>query len=347
VPSTPQTMLAAVYVGEGNIEVQEVPVPVPEPHEVLVEVSNCGICGTDLHLVLDRYARPGDILGHEWSGTVVETSDGSNGWEPGTRVVGNPTPGCGACRPCLSGRPSVCLKRPPPDFLSWSGAFRQYMSVPANRLLRIPDSLSTREAALTEPLAIAIHMVNLSGADEEDRVLVTGAGPVGLLTIAVLRARGIGDITVSEPSQKRREHAERVGATRAIHPDELQAGPMGRPVESPYSIVFECSGNAHGIEAAIDQLDYAGTLVLAGTGHDLPRLNHNRMIVLELVVLGAYNYDADGFAPALDLLSSGGLDTSDLINGDDVFLDELLPTMHLLSAGEIVGKALVVPEIRP
>ncbi|MFZ0667229.1 MAG: alcohol dehydrogenase catalytic domain-containing protein [Acidimicrobiales bacterium] len=336
-------MPAAVYVGDGQIEVQHLDVPEPGPDEVLVEISDCGICGTDLHLVLDRYARPGDILGHEWSGTVIGIEGASTVWQPGSRVVGNPTPGCGRCRACEAGRPSVCLKRPPPDFLSWHGAFCRYMTVKAERLTRIPETLSIRDAALTEPTAIAVHVVNMAAPGPDDRILVTGAGPVGLLTIAVLRSRGITDITVSEPSELRREHALLAGAVSAISPDDLAPAPMGRTAATAYSLVFECSGNARAIEIALDQLDYAGTLVLAGTGHDLPRLNHNRMIVMELSVVGAYNYDAAGFAPALDLLASGSLDTNVLISGSDVGLDELLPTMHRLSRGEIAGKVLVQP----
>ena len=120
----------------------------------------------------------------------------------------------------------MCLRREAPDLLAFThGAFCRYKVVPEARLLRLPDSLSTRAAALTEPTAIAIHTVNLSGATPDDRVLVTGGGPVGLLTTAVLRARGIDDITVSEPAPLRRERALAVGAARVITPDELPAAP--------------------------------------------------------------------------------------------------------------------------
>src|SRR3954451_11809344 len=102
-------MRAAVYVGDGAIEVQELPVPELGPDEVLIEVSHCGICGTDLHLVLEQYARPGSVLGHEWAGTIAALGSEVEGWRLGARVVAGPTPGCGTCRACTSGRPSVCL----------------------------------------------------------------------------------------------------------------------------------------------------------------------------------------------------------------------------------------------
>ena len=338
----PTMMPVAVYQGDGRIEVQELAVPEPGPDEVLVEVAACGICGTDLHLVLEQFARPGDVLGHEWAGTVALSGDT---WEAGARVVSDPSPGCGNCRACRSGRPAVCLERPPADFSSWNGAFCRYRTVQAARLLRVPDSLSVRDAALTEPTAIAIHTVNLSGAGPDDRVLVTGAGPVGALTVAVLRARGVEDITVSEPSEVRRRHALACGASAAVGPDELEPAPMGRTVRDPYSVVFECSGRASAAESALDQLDYAGVFVFVGTGSTMPRVNHNRIIVLEQTLIGAYNYDADGFGPALELLASGSLPLDVLIESEDIALDEIVQVMHQLADGEIPGKVLVRPEV--
>jgi 2-desacetyl-2-hydroxyethyl bacteriochlorophyllide A dehydrogenase len=341
----PDMMPAAVYVGDGAMAVQDLPVPVPGPGEVLVEVAQCGICGSDMHLVLERYARAGTVLGHEWAGTVAASGPEVTGWEPGARVVSNPTAGCGTCRPCRRGRPSVCLQRDVPNFLSFGGAFCRYLVVRAEKLLRLPATLSTRAAALTEPTAIAVHTVNLSQVTTGDRVLVTGAGPVGLLTVAVLLARGITDITVSEPSATRRARAAAIGARTVVAPDDLPAPALGRPVDEPFDVAFECSGHASAAEAALDQLDFAGTLVVVGTGRDLPRINHNRMIVLELTVLGAYNYDDEGFRPALELLASGALPVDLLIEPDDVLLDDVGGAMQRLAHGEIAGKVLVRPEV--
>ncbi len=325
--------------------VRELPVPEVAPDQVLIEVSHCGICGTDLHLVLEGYARPGSVLGHEWAGEVVAVGEAVTGWEIGARVVQEPQPGCGACRACRAGRPAVCLAKDPVDHLEFHGAFCRYVTADARRLLRVPEGLSTRAAALTEPTAIAIHTVNLTDVAPGDRVLVTGAGPVGLLTIAVLRSRGIHDITVSEPAAGRRARALAVAAAHAISPDELGRAPMGRPVEAPYSVAFECSGHARAAEAALDQLDYAGTLVFVGTGREQPSINHNRMIVLELTAIGAYNYDSDGFVAALALLASGALPLDLLIEPDDVLLDGVLGAMHRLAEGTPPGKVMVRPEV--
>ncbi len=335
-------MPAAVYVGDGRIEVEEVPCPEPGPGEVLVEIAECGICGSDLHMVLERYARPGAILGHEWSG-IVAAAPSDSGWAPGDRVVGNAASGCGVCRPCRRGRPSVCLKRATADFVGYRGAFCQYKTVGADGLIRIPDSLPTRAAALAEPMAITLHALRLAGVGPGDRVLVTGAGPVGLLVVAALRAEGVSDITVSEPSPVRRQQARDVGATRVVTPDTLGDPPMTLPVAEPYAVVFECSGHASAIEAGFAQLDYAGTLVIVGTGFEPPRINQNRMIIFELEIIGAYNYNDEGFQPAVDLLDSGRLPLDSLIEPDGVPLSEVMVSMERLARGEIPGKVMVQP----
>jgi (R,R)-butanediol dehydrogenase/meso-butanediol dehydrogenase/diacetyl reductase len=337
-------MKAAIYVGDGRIAVDRVPIPEPRADELLVEVSECGICGSDLHLVFGRYAKPGSVLGHEWSGTVMAGGGAGAVRSVGERVVGNPTPGCGACRPCRRGRPSVCLRRPPADLRDMRGAYAQYITVSAANVLPIPDSLSARGAALTEPTAIALHAVQLAGVNADDRVLVTGGGPVGLLIVAVLRAGGVTDITVSEPVDLRRRRALAVGAARTVSPDVLEKPGMGTTVATPFAVAFECSGQSSAAEQALGQLDYAGTLVFVGTGSNPTRVDHNRMIILELEALGTYNYNAEGFQPAIDLLAGGALPLDLLLEADDVPLDGVMDAMERLSRGEMAAKVLVNPE---
>ena len=212
-------------------------------------------------------------------------------------------------------------------------------------MLALPAGLSPRVAALTEPTAVALHAVTLSGVRPDDRVLVTGAGPVGLLVTAVLAAQGVRDITVSEPAAAASGTSPPGGCGARGDPDALPVPTMGSPVPEPFTVAFECSGHGVAAEQALDQLDFAGVCVLVGTGAELPRVNHNRVIVLEVTIMGSYNYDAAGFAPALELLASGRLPVDELVEPVDVFLDELLPVMRRSASGELAGKVMVRPEV--
>ena len=150
---------------------------------------------------------------------------------------------------------------------------------------------------------------------------------------------------MSEPSHLRRRQALEVGASRVVAPGALVDPPMGAPVAEPFAVAFECSGHASALESALGQLDYAGTLVVVGTGFEPPRFNQNRLIIFELEIVGAYNYNNDGFQPAVDLLNSGTLPLELLIEPDDIPLSEVMDSMERLSRGEIPGKVMVRPAL--
>lgn len=342
-------MPAAVFRGKGRIEVEDVPVPEVGPNEVLVEVSHCGVCGSDLHIVLEGWGRPGSIGGHEWSGVIAAVGSDVSGWTVGDEIVGGPTPRCGTCRECLAGRPSLCADRDTPGTGgAFQGAFARYTKVDERELLRLPSSLTLRAAALTEPLAVALHGITNSGVQPGERVLVTGAGPIGALTIAALSALGVGGIKVSEPAPVRQELARRLGATEVVTPDQLEdPGPYdpGRVVSDAVDVVLECSGNGAAMEAGLAQLDRTGRLVLVGAGMAAPRFNPNRILLNELVITGAFCYDGDGFDRALSLLASGSLPVDDLIEPDDVPLAGALDAMHGLHEGRIAAKVLIAPGV--
>lgn len=341
-------MRAAVYQRRRDLRIETRPVPEPGPLEVLLEVSYCGVCGTDLHFVMDGWGRPGSIGGHEFSGRVVAVGVGVEEWSEGDAVVGGPELGCGACEYCEAGRPILCTGRGTPGVVEFQGAFADYVCVPAAQLLRVPEGLSLREAALVEPLAVALHGITLSGIEPGQRALVTGAGPIGMLTLAALLARGVEDVTVSEPSETRRDLARKVGAARVIAPDELEIPAFPFQLASaPCHAAFECSGRASALEGALANLRKAGTLVLSGTGAERARLDAHRVLLCELVVTGAYCYDEGGFEEALGLLGAGKLPTGLLLHPEDVPLSNLMDAMTALSEGRIGGKVLVVPDPAP
>jgi (R,R)-butanediol dehydrogenase/meso-butanediol dehydrogenase/diacetyl reductase len=337
-------MRAAVYKGNHTITVEDVPVPPVGPQQVLLEVSHCGICGSDLHLMMEDWGRPDTTGGHEYSGVVAAVGDAVKGWTLGDRAVGGPGPGCGSCHHCAAGRTNLCQRRSNAGIDPFTGAFANYKVVDAAKLFRLPDPLDLRSAALTEPVAVALRGVRRSGVAPGDRALVTGAGPIGLLTIAVLRAWGIDDITVSEPGPKRRALAERIGAARVVRPDELEQKPMPMQVlDDAYRVAFDCSGRADAMEQALGSLDRAGVLVLSGTGMRKPRFDPNRIILNELVVTGSVEYTRQDYDDAIELLASGSLPVAELIEPEDQPLDRLQWAMEQLMAGELAGKVMVAP----
>jgi (R,R)-butanediol dehydrogenase/meso-butanediol dehydrogenase/diacetyl reductase len=340
----PETMRAAVYHGQHELAIEDVPVPEPGPREVLLSVSHCGICGSDLHFVMEGWGRPGSIEGHEWSGRVVAVGEGVTRWAVGDEVVGGPTPRCGECEYCRAGRPALCTARNAPGVsVHRDGAFAEFVRAHEDGLLRIPDGVPIREAALAEPLAVALHGLTRGGVQAGQRVLVTGAGPIGALSVAAARARGVADIVVSEPHPKRRALAERLGAV-VIEPDALQTpGFPGDIVDEPFDVALECSGSRAAMEAGLGQLKRGGTLVLVGAGMQAPRFDPNRILLNELVITGSFVYDADGFERALELLARPDFPSGLLLEDDDVALDELYHAIEGLASGELPAKVLVVP----
>lgn len=338
-------MRAAVFRGPKDVAIEERPVPELGPHDVLLEVSHCGVCGSDLHFVLDGWTKPGSIEGHEYSGRVRTIGDEVTRWHVGDEVVGGPAQRCGQCEYCLAGRPALCSRRNAVGEGSkpWQGAFAEYVRVPEAELLHLPDGLSLRAAALTEPLAVALHGLTRGGVHAGQRLLVTGAGPIGALSIAAATARGVADIVVSEPSPVRRALAEALGAT-VVAPDQLVApASPNQLVDEPFDVALECSGRADAMEAALAQLKRAGTLVLVGAGMKPPRFDSNRILLNEIVVTGAFTYDAGGFDAALELLASDDFPVDMLIEHDEVPLEGLYEAVERLAAGEIAAKVMIVP----
>jgi (R,R)-butanediol dehydrogenase/meso-butanediol dehydrogenase/diacetyl reductase len=339
-------MRAAVYRSPGKLEVTDWPVPDLGAHDVLLEVSHCGICGSDLHIVIEGWGRPNTVEGHEYTGTVAAVGSEVTRWQVGDRVVGGPSLRCGTCEMCVQGRPSLCLERGTPGMDDYTGAYAGYKVDHEDTLRGVPEGMSLRVAALAEPLAVALHAITQSAIQPGQRAMVMGAGPIGALIIAALRAKGIDDVTVVEPAESRRDLGLAVGASAGRHPDELTVFDQGDPgalCDDPHDVVFECSGKRVAMEAGLSQLKRAGTLVFVGAGIERPRFDPNRILMNELVITGAFVYDPDGFERALELLARPDFPVDRLIEPNDVSLGGLLAAMEGLASGRIPAKVMVAP----
>ena len=336
------TMPAAVYRRPGELDVTDVPVPPLGPHDALVEVAYCGLCGTDLHMVLDGWGTPETIFGHEWSGRVAAVGAAAS-IDEGAAVVGRGWVECGQCRHCRAGQPGLCAQRPLAGIDDGhSGAFARYLVTDHRNLTAVPEGVGLREAAYAEPLAVAMHAVTRGSFVPGGRAMVFGCGPIGAAVVAVLIARG-ADVTVVEPSEPRQDLARRLGAT-VRSADELETpGHPGQVPADAVGWVFETSGARQAAQAGLAQLAGGGTMVIVGIGMDYPKLDTNRMILNELVVTGAYEYDPDGLSAALDVIASGVLPMDVLLEPETVGLDGILDVMGRLRSGEVAGKVLVQP----
>ena len=163
-------MKASVYHRRGELEVEDRPVPELGEHDVLLEVDFCGVCGSDIHFVLEGWGQPGSVEGHEFSGRVAAIGAKVDKWKIGEEAVGGPLPRCGECNFCQAGRPSLCAgRRTPGVAVNNDGAFAQFVRVNQEHLLKIPAGLSVKGAALAEPLAVALHGINRSGVQAGQR----------------------------------------------------------------------------------------------------------------------------------------------------------------------------------
>jgi len=345
VSDLPQSMAAAVYQSPGRVVVEQRPVPLPAQGQVLVEVGHCGVCGSDLHLLVEGWATAGTVAGHEFTGVVRALGPGAEGWAEGDVVVGGPPARCGQCRRCLEAKPSQCERRG--DVTEQlGGGFARFVLVEARALVRVPEGLSPRTAALAEPLAVALHAVTQAGLVAGDEVMVFGAGPIGALAIAALAATKEHRVTAVEPNEQRRQLALDVGAEAALSPDELARFERWEPERlAPVAVdaVLECSGHKAAMELGLHQLRRGGRLVLVGAGIHEPSFDPNRILLNELEIRGSFVYDADGFERALALLASGALPVQRLVERDDVGLEGLGPVLGDLAAGRVAGKVMVAP----
>jgi L-iditol 2-dehydrogenase len=235
------------------------------PHEVRIQVTYTGICGTDLHvydgLVFGAMTLPRP-MGHEYAGRIVEVGAEVTGLQVGQRVTAMPSGACGRCVLCRTGRSAVCRQR----YRSRTGSWAQEIVTPQELVYPLPDTVSDRAAALTEPLACAVRAVDRAELHTGDRVCIIGAGPIGLLVERVVLASGAQTVIVSEPSEYRRALAQRLGAHRVVDPrQEDLVGAVHELTDGlGADVVFEAVGLPATIEQAMAVAAPGGTVVIVG-----------------------------------------------------------------------------------
>ncbi len=338
--------MRAVVIRQGELVVEKMPVPEPGEGEVLVKTIACGICGSDLHLlkhgqdmmetVRNLGAEPdslddGLVMGHEYVAEVVSYGPG--------------------CRQEIAVGSRVCsvpflLKDGVPVSIGAStkttGAYGEYFLLTESMLLPVPDALTTEDAALTEPLAIALHAVNQSVKAPEATAVVIGCGPIGMAIVALLMRNGVERIIASDPSSGRRELAGMFGAAVIVNPLETDLWSLVSPGESV--VVFECSGRPGMIADIVVRAPMKTELIVTGIcpGEDnfIPMLAVSKELVFRFVSF----YEPGEFAEALDILASGDVNWAQLVTGK-VGFDDVPAAFERLTTSDKDAKILITPEV--
>lgn len=302
---------AGLVTGRERFELVELPDPRPGPGLAVVDVLSCGVCGTDLHAWQSGHSNPA-TCGHEWVGVVREAGAGVSGVRPGDRVVAGVAAACGSCGQCLAGHSEYCE----PVFLGMVGSgplaaahggFAPAIAIEAARLCPVPPALTDEEAALVEPLTVALHAVRRTSVRLGDTAAVLGAGPIGLLATQCLRAAGAGRVIVVEPSEARAALASRLGADVVLNPAagdvtdavlELTGG-LGPDV------VFECAGVAPTIQQAVEMVRRGGQVMMVGLADQPATIQPRTWLVKEVTFATAIGYLRHEFELAMQLAATG------------------------------------------
>ncbi|MFB9638865.1 MULTISPECIES: (R,R)-butanediol dehydrogenase [Streptomyces] len=328
-------MLAASYTGARTMAVEEREPAEPGPGEVRVAVAYVGICGTDLHVFhgdMDgRVSKPATI-GHEMSGTVVALGAGVEGWSVGDAVTVMPLAWDGTCPACRAGNEHICQNL---DFIGIDspGALQEFWNVPAWTLVRLPSEIPLRDAALVEPVAVAVHDVRRSELAAGDKAVVIGAGPIGVLIATVAAASG-AEVVVAEIDPTRRAAAEEMGLTTLDPSSVDQVAWVAEWTDGAGAdVVFEVSGSAAAVLGATSLARVRGTLVVVAI-HPQPRpVDLHRVFWRELRLLGARVYQRHDFERAIELLAEGAIPAEKLITRI-VPLTEVQSAFGVLEAGQ-------------
>jgi L-iditol 2-dehydrogenase len=306
-------MLAAVCDGLGRFEVRQVDDPTPGPGEVLVRVTACGVCGTDLHIADGTYHADYPLVpGHELSGVVEEVGAGVAGLEPGTPIAMNPNLPCRRCRQCRRGRPHLC-ESPQAVGVTRDGGFAEFVVMPVELALPQPEGLPVATAALMEPTSCCLHGLDVAAPRTGDRVIILGAGTVGLLMTQLVRLHGAAQVAVSEPVASKRELALRLGADCAADP--TTADDLLDALDGPADLVIEASGTEAAAQSALDLVDVGGTVLFFGVCDERVEVpvSPRRLFRDEITIRGAYTNPFTD-ERALALLTGGAVEVGAIIS---------------------------------
>ncbi len=339
-------MRAAVFHGKEDVRVEQVDEPAPGRGQVKLRNSHSGICGSDLHIYYSPEAAgidftephpvtgslPPQVLGHEFSGTVVELGEGVSNVAVGDRVAVWPVYYCGQCAACRRGRFNACRHIGFHGISSHGGGMAEFTTVAADKLHPLPENVDLRMGALVEPMAVAWHAVSQSKVEPGQSALVAGAGPIGIGTWFALRARGVDRVLVSEPSAERRDVLARLGADVA----DPGAGGLGAAVADftdgdGVDVAFDAAGVGPAVSSALTALTPGGRLVIVAIHERGFEFNPTALVMGETEVVGALAYLPQDFDEVIAAMAQGEYATEGWVEEIDV--DQVVDAFGRLRQG--------------
>ena len=306
-------MRAAVVQGLNRpLAVESVPDPEPGKEEVVIRVARCGICGSDLHMTEDPAfgVKAGDILGHEFAGEIVARGRDVAGLGVGELVSVIPMRGCGECATCRAGEPAWCS-----SMRLQGGGYGEYAVTAAQQCVPLPASASLADGAIIEPLAVALHGVNLSGLARGDRVLVLGAGPIGLAVAFWARRHGAATVVVQDIVPYQEERALQMGATGFVSDREDPVAAGLRALGGLADIVFECVGLPGLIAQSVEMVRVKGTVVLLGLCTKPDTFVPFKALSREVRLQTSAFFTVEEYRASLDALNAGAAEPRYLVTG--------------------------------
>lgn len=339
-------MKAALFHAKEDLRIEEVPEPTPGPGQVKLRNAYAGICGSDLHVYYSPEAAGLDlehphpvtgstlpqILGHEFSGTVVELGEGVDDVSVGDRVAVWPIYYCGECPACRRGMYNACQKIGFHGLSSDGGGMAEFTTVDAAKLHVLPENVDLRMGALVEPMSVAWHAVARSGVEPGGTALIAGAGPIGIGVWFALRAQGIENVLVSEPSSERRAIIAALGAT-VIDPvnEDLAAAVSALTGGDGVDVAFDAAGVGAAISSSLASLVPGGRVVVVAIHERTMDFLPTQLVMAETEIVGALAYLPEDFDAVIAAMSRGLYDTTGWVQ--QVPLEGVVDAIHALRGG--------------
>jgi (R,R)-butanediol dehydrogenase/meso-butanediol dehydrogenase/diacetyl reductase len=318
---------------------ESLPDPTPGEGQVVVKVGRCGICGSDLHMTEDAMygCQHGDVLGHEFAGEVVALGKGAEGLKTGDLVSVIPLMSCGRCEHCRKGEVQWCE-----SFGLQGGGYAEYALTRPNQCVKLPADLSLADGAIIEPLAVALHGVNLSGLQEGDKVLVLGAGPIGLAVAFWAKRLGASNVAIQDIAEFQKSRALEMGADVFVVDPADPVGSAERALGGKADIVFECVGLPGLIAQGVEQVRPRGTILLLGLCTRPDTFNSFAMLSKEVRLVTSAFFTVPEYRASLDALAEGAIEPRLLVT-DTVSLSDTPEVFESLKHRTSQCKVLIAP----